>query len=75
MEKENLENLFNELQGSFDIKEPKEGHEQRFLQKLKLSKDETSEVVQITRTRKSWFKPLSIAASLVILSVLFRKFN
>lgn len=62
MEKENLENLFEKLQGSFDIEEPKEAHKQRFLGKL----EESNKVVAI-KHRNYWWKPLSIAASIAIL--------
>ncbi len=63
MEKENLENLFERLQGSFDIEEPAKGHQDRFLQKLNTSKG----VVGIQKKSRSWWKPLSIAASIVVL--------
>lgn len=66
MENENLENLFDKLQGTFDIEEPKEGHQQRFLEKLQASQG----VVSIQRKKNSWWKPLSIAASLAILCAL-----
>jgi len=67
MEKESLDHLFKELQGSFDIKEPREGHQERFLQKLEFNNDAPQKVVKINSKSKAWFKPFSIAASLVIL--------
>ncbi|MFK5973572.1 MAG: hypothetical protein QM485_09850 [Flavobacteriaceae bacterium] len=63
MEKENLEKLFEKLQGSFDIKEPKEAHRQRFLMKL----EESKTVVTLQKPRSSWWKPLAIAASIAVL--------
>ncbi|MEL6918578.1 MAG: hypothetical protein AAFO99_12700, partial [Bacteroidota bacterium] len=63
-EKGKLENLFKNLNGSFDIEEPMAGHEQRFLEKLKAS---DSKVVHMDRKKSSWWKPLSIAASIAIL--------
>ncbi|MFS4448070.1 hypothetical protein [Maribacter sp. 2307UL18-2] len=63
MENENIEQLFDKLQGTFDIGEPKEGHQQRFLEKLQASQG----VVSIERKKKSWWRPLSIAASIVLL--------
>ena len=63
MEKENIENLFDTLQGTFDIEEPREGHQQRFLEKLQASQG----VVSTQRNMKSWWKFLSIAASVAIL--------
>jgi hypothetical protein len=66
MENENLENLFDTLQGTFDIEEPAKGHQQRFLQKLQAS----NKVESIQRKKTSWRKPLSIAASVVLLCAL-----
>ena len=63
MEKENIENLFDKLQGTFDFKEPKEGHQERFLEKLNASQG----VVTMQPKKKSWWKPLSIAASVALL--------
>lgn len=63
MEKGKLENLFKDLQGTFDTEEPAAGHEQRFLEKL----ERGHVVVQMARKRTSWWKPLSIAASVAIL--------
>lgn len=66
MEKDNLENLFRNLEGQFDTEEPNHGHEQRFLEKLNQSK----RTVTMTRTQFNWWKPLSIAASLAFLIAL-----
>lgn len=63
MENENIDKLFNTLQGTFDIEEPNEGHQQRFLEKMQASQG----VVSIQGKKKSWWKPLSIAASVVLL--------
>ncbi len=63
MEKESLENLFEKLRGTFDTEEPTPGHQDRFLEKLNASKG----IVGINSKRISWRKPLSIAASVVIL--------
>lgn len=60
---ENLEELFKELEGSFDLKEPAEGHQLRFLAKLNASKG----VVSLPGRKRNWWKPLSIAASVVLL--------
>lgn len=61
-EEEKLENLFKNLQGSFDMEEPTIGHEQRFLEKL----DSVNQTARL-HTKKTWWKPLSIAASIVLL--------
>lgn len=67
MNEENLDQLFKELQGSFDNKEPDKGHEVRFLQKLQAGSSEEVGVVKINSNKKSWLKPISIAASLIVL--------
>ncbi|NJB70461.1 putative PurR-regulated permease PerM [Saonia flava] len=62
MKKENLETLFKNLEGSFDMEEPKVGHEERFLERLNNNQQTVS-----LHKRKTWWKPLSIAASIVLL--------
>lgn len=62
MEKEKINQLFENLQGSFDTEEPQEGHEQRFLDKLY----EANGVVPIHKKKNSWLKPLSLVASVAI---------
>ena len=62
MQEENIERLFNELEGSFDIETPASGHRERFLEKLN-----TTGVVALEPKKKSWWKPLSIAASIALL--------
>ncbi|MEE9362198.1 MAG: hypothetical protein V3U92_06340 [Cellulophaga sp.] len=66
MEDKNLEKLFEQLHGSFDNEEPKDGHKNRFFDKLNAS----NEVVTINSKKKNWWKPLSIAASIVLLCVI-----
>jgi len=64
MEKDTIDDLFNNLKGEFDINEPNQGHELRFLDKLK-----ANDVVSTDFKNSSGFnwKPfLAIAASLVI---------
>lgn len=63
MENENLEKLFKGLQGSFDIEEPAPGHEARFLEKMNASKG----VVQMFPKKRTLWKPLYIAASVLVL--------
>ncbi len=63
LQNENLEELFNELRGTFDQEEAPEGHQQRFLEKLNASKG----VVSMPVRKRNWWKPLSIAASVVLL--------
>jgi len=63
MEKDNIEQLFASLKGSFDTKEPTTGHKERFLEKLEFGK----EVAPAPVKKSFWWKPLSIAASIVVL--------
>ncbi|ASV31417.1 hypothetical protein [Maribacter cobaltidurans] len=67
MEKENLEDLFKNLQGQFDTEEPVTGHQERFFAKLNSNSDKT---VSLSKTHFNWWKPLSIAASLALLVAL-----
>ncbi|MEN1785827.1 MAG: hypothetical protein AAGF77_11895 [Bacteroidota bacterium] len=63
MEDNKLEQLFEQLEGKFDLEEPQVGHQERFLQKLAQSQQG---VVAINRKRNLW-KPLFIAASIALL--------
>lgn len=63
MENGNLEKLFEKLNGAFDFEVPESGHEKRFLKKLNASKG----TVAIDKKKNFWWKPLSIAASILIL--------
>ena len=61
MKKDAIDKLFEELEGCFDVHESPNGHHKRFLTKL-----------HHTETKKpsgntSWWKPLSIAASIAVL--------
>ncbi|MAO09011.1 MAG: hypothetical protein CL596_09890 [Alteromonas sp.] len=58
-----IENLFENLQGNFDLADAPSGHEKRFLEKLQAQE-------QLSTSKKSWWKPLSIAASVVLLATL-----
>jgi uncharacterized protein YsxB (DUF464 family) len=64
MEKDTIDELFDNLKGEFDINQPKQGHELRFLDKLKTND------LAVNETNKSsgfnWKPFLAIAASLVI---------
>ncbi|WP_010519747.1 hypothetical protein [Croceivirga radicis] len=69
MEKEPIEELFKKLQNQFDFEEPHNGHESRFLEKLK---QPTAEVKQNKKKFNIWM-PLSIAASLALVFVLSKQ--
>ena len=64
MEKDDIDKLFDGLQGSFDTGAPKLGHEQRFLEKLKISKNEANQ------GKRLWWRPFAIAASIALLCTL-----
>lgn len=61
MKKDNIETVFKNLEGAFDVESPTEGHEQRFLDKLNGNRD-----IKIVFKRNS-FNYLSIAASMLVL--------
>lgn len=74
MEKDKINLLFGKLQGTFDTKEPKVGHQQRFLEKLQASQGVV--FIENKKKRKFWWKPLSIAASVaILLTIGFGIFN
>ena len=64
MEKDNIEELFNKLQGEFDVEEPIQGHQQRFLAKLNTSQ---GVVIMAPKRKLSWLKYTSIAAAVTLL--------
>lgn len=80
MKKDELEQLFDRLEGSFDTQEPTKGHEQRFLTKLNGSEglehrfldknDVPYEVLSPVKGKTSWWKPLAVAASIALLCTL-----
>lgn len=59
-QKDTLDQLFERLEGTFDIETTPVNHEKRFLAKLEAT--ETTHTVS-----RTWWKPLSIAASVVLL--------
>ncbi len=66
MEKDDIKLLFERLQGNFDSENPDNGHQERFLEKLNQSKG----VVGITEKKRNWWRPLSIAASILVICAL-----
>lgn len=59
-QKDNIEQLFERLEGTFDVHEAPANHQKRFLDKLEAESTSTK------RTFNIW-KPLSIAASIALL--------
>ena len=61
MKKDNLDTLLVSLRGTLDTEVPKPGHERRFLEKLKASKN------NVSKERKLQWKPFAVAASIALL--------
>jgi len=66
MENDNLKNVFEGLQDSFNTEEPKAGHKERFIAKL----NNADQVITFQPKKKNWWKPLSIAASVAVLCLI-----
>ncbi|WP_262420295.1 hypothetical protein [Flagellimonas meishanensis] len=66
MKKDNIEQLFERLQGQFDLEEPKTGHRDRFMEKLQQHQG----TVALHRKKSTWWRPLSIAASVALIALL-----
>lgn len=62
MKKDEVDNLFERLRNDFDFEEPTLGHQDRFLEKL----NQQNGVRSLPR-KNTWWKPLSIAASIVLI--------
>ena len=66
----NIEEMIDGLKGSFDFREPREGHQSRFQAKLE---GETQVVYTMRRNRSiNWWRPLAIAASIALVGILGR---
>ncbi len=63
MQEEKLKDFFKRAKNDLDYHEPLLGHQERFLAKL----EGQNSVIALDTKKKSWWKPLSIAASAVIL--------
>lgn len=72
MKEDNIDKLFGELKGEFDIDSPGQGHENRFLEKLK--GDDLTDITEKS-SRLNWKPFLAIAASLVICFSVFIGIN
>ncbi len=70
MEKEYLNNIFENLQGQFDTEEPQVGHQDRFLSRL------NQQSLAQEEPRTSFWKPwMSIAASFLLVAMVFIGFQ
>ncbi|WP_405383231.1 hypothetical protein [Maribacter sp. LLG6340-A2] len=64
MKNDNIEDLFNKLQGNWDTQEPEDGHHLRFLEKLNASNGNKT---LVTKKNSSWITMTSIAAAIALL--------
>ncbi|MCH9659812.1 MAG: hypothetical protein K0U54_02760, partial [Bacteroidetes bacterium] len=62
-QKDDIELLFERLEGSFDVNETPDHHKKRFLAKLEANDTSTSN----SKKAFNWWKPLSIAATIALL--------
>ena len=67
MSTDNLDTLFEDLQGQFDVNEPRSGHQQRFMAKLNA---EPQIAEDQSKLFKLWKPFLAIAASLALIMTL-----
>jgi len=69
MSENNLNTIFENLRPDFDVAEPSNGHQQRFLTKLN---NQNREVITLSKPKTNFWKPfLSIAASIVLIVTVF----
>ncbi len=66
MSKDSLDSLFERLQGEFDVAEPQNGHQERFLEKL----NQNQGTVVLHKKKTPWWKHLSVAASVALVALL-----
>lgn len=60
---DNIDNLFEQLKGTFDLEDTPKGHERRFIERLQATG-------KTSKSSFNWWKPLSIAASFAFLVTL-----
>ncbi|WP_299215677.1 hypothetical protein [uncultured Dokdonia sp.] len=62
MKKDNIEQLFERLDGQLKVAEPSADHKARFLKKLQSA----SQVKEVPVRKMNWWKPLAVAASIAL---------
>jgi len=73
MKEDTLNTLFKDMEGRFDVQETPSGHGTRFMERLhNTSEEQTTPTKTLQRT---WWKPLSIAASIALLIALAFNFQ
>lgn len=60
MSKDELKHLFDRLDGKFDVHQIQGDHQKRFLERLQAQKPKTNTIIK-------WWKPISVAASIIVL--------
>lgn len=70
MEKNNLEEFFRDV--DFDVAEPSQGHQERFLEKLKKANIKPAD--KFTKVRSLWSPILAVAAGLALIVMLTGNF-
>jgi hypothetical protein len=59
MKKDTIDKMFDSLEGTFDVHQTPDGHQKRFLDRLNSQQE--------VKQERKWWKPLSIAASIVVI--------
>ncbi|RMB64032.1 hypothetical protein EAX61_01235 [Dokdonia sinensis] len=70
MKKDTIEQLFDGLQGQLDVAQPSEDHKANFFAKLQATAV-TQAPEPVKTTSLNWWKPLAIAASVLLLAGIF----
>ncbi len=63
MSDNNIEKLFERMNGTLDTYEPSANHEARFIEKLQ----KQNKVMQLKTKKRNWYKSMAIAASIALL--------
>ena len=66
MNEKEIEQIFENLNGSFDVNEPAEGHRERFIAKM----NSGQQTIASRPVRSEWWRALSVAASIAVICVL-----
>lgn len=71
MKKDDIDTLFEQNRTDFDVHDTPQGHQKRFLAKLNTKAEAVKYVLEEKQTKKiSWWKPVSIAASIAVILAL-----
>ena len=68
MKKDTIDTLFEQNKTEFDVHDTPQGHQKRFLAKLRAQNETVSETSKENNIKKiNWWKPLNIAATIAVL--------